>query len=145
MKKPHKIQAFISALILIIAAGCLTRSDSVLIPEAQTQPVRLAESSCRGAILPASGPGGNEERNTGNIYADTPQIAVPRNTVVSAQPRQQTTAKRTGSSGFGEATLKDGKLITRYTFISYTTFIELFPSGLGVTRTRLMSLRKLII
>lgn len=144
VKRPRKIQALLYALALMAVSFALVRSD-MRCTSADDGGRTLQFSRLEGFITPSGSDNAEDSRGSCNIYADTPQVSVPRNTSVSSQPRQQTTAKRTGSSGFTEATLKDGKLITRYTFHQFYSIIRLFPSGQLDAKTRLLSYRKLII
>ena len=144
MKKPHKIQVLVYTLTLALAFTGILRSDTVSVFGTERPENEIFRNSFCGAVIPLHSPL-DEKRDTGNIYADTPQLAVPRNTSVSGQPRQHSQAKRTGHDGFSEATLKDGKVITRYTFSYYFSYISLFPSGIWDGKTRLLSLKKLII
>lgn len=148
MKKQRKIQAILLALTIALVSAGLLRSDvrDIVPDNVQTG---IAGGFFHGYISPVQDSSHDSShdsrRDTGNIYADTPQLAVPRNTSVSGQPRQHSQAKRTGHDGFSEATLKDGKVITRYTFSYYFSYISLFPSGIWDGKTRLLSLKKLII
>lgn len=143
MKKLKEIYVFFYALTIVSAICCNMRSDTfsmtgetdILIPET---------SDHAGFLIPAHDRPGNEH-DTGNIYADTPQLAIPRNTSVSGQPRQSTTAKRTVTSALADCTVKDGKIISGNTVTHYLNCIDLFPSGIRDDKTRLLSLRKLII
>ncbi len=144
VKKQRKIQAILLALTIALVSAGLLRSDvrDIVPDNVQTG---IAGDFFHGYISPVQDNSHDSRRDTGNIYADTPQLAVPRNTSVSGQPRQHSQAKRTGHDGFSEATLKDGKVITRYTFSYYFSYISLFPSGIWDGKTRLLSLKKLII
>ena len=143
MKKPYKIQVFIYALTLVTGLFLAVRQDSAS-AAGENEGSGCLTGYCQVPDLPY-GSLPDHRNDSGNIYADTPQLAVPRNTSVSGQPRQHSQAKRTGHDGFSEATLKDGKVITRYTFSYYFSYISLFPSGIWDGKTRLLSLKKLII
>lgn len=144
MKKPHKIQVLVYTLTLALAFTGILRSDTVSVFGTERPENEIFRNSFCGAVIPLHSPL-DEKRDTGNIYADTSQLAVPRNTSVGSQPRQIPTAKRPLQCFSSAATFKDGKVITRNTFDSYSSYIDLFPSGTRDFRIRLLSLRKLII
>ncbi len=143
MKKPYKIQVFIHALALLLPFLWTVTSDTSAAAGGNAGAGSII-GHYTGLVLPYDTlPDGKQD--TGSIYADAPQFAVPRNTSVSSHPRQHSTAKRTGHSGSPEATFKDGKVITRNSYTVYLTYIDLFPSGTRDFKTRLLSLKKLII
>ena len=143
MKKPYKIQVFIYALTLVTGLFLAVRQDSAS-AAGENEGSGCVTGYCQVPDLPY-GSLPDHRNDSGNIYADTPQLAVPRNTSVGSQPRQIPTAKRPLQCFSSAATFKDGKVITRNTFDSYLSYIDLFPSGTRDFRIRLLSLRKLII
>lgn len=143
MKKPYKIQVFIYAMTLVTGLFLAVRQDSAS-AAGENEGSGCVTGYCQIPDMPY-GSLPDHRNDSGNIYADTPQFAVPRNTSVSSQPRQHSTAKRTGYSGCPDATLKDGKVITWNSYTFYLSCIDLFPSGTRDFKTRFLSLRKLII
>lgn len=144
VKRLCKIYAWFHALVLVAAVFCLTGSDSFTASAVACRPDAAVQEPFPGVLIPAAHHG-DGRHDTGNIYADTPQIAVPRNTTVSGSPRQQSTAKRTSAPVAPDTTFKDGKVISRSTIFTFISYIGLFPSGLWKEKTRLLSFRKLII
>ena len=146
VKKLHKIHTLIFALAIVLAFTGIMRSDTALLDGGDEVSEEILPGSFHGwTVIPDSSLPPDGKKDTCSIYADTPQVAVPRNPSVGSQTRHHSDARRTGQSFNASATFKDGKIITEYTFISYSAFIGLFPSGTRDFRTRLISLGKLII
>ena len=144
MQKPLKIQALIYALTTALAIAGLMQTDSAFTTGDDKSAGEFTAACECGFLLPADD-GEHGHGDTGNIYADIPQLAVPRNQSVGAQPRQHSSAKRTCNFFCFDTALKDGKVISPATFFTYILYIELFPSGTRAGKSRLMALRKLII